>query len=74
MKAFISHGGLLGTIEAVYHGVPVLGIPVFGDQKNNIHAAVDKGYAVSIPLDTLTEESFSKALYEILHNPKYNYK
>ncbi|KAG5670631.1 hypothetical protein PVAND_000879 [Polypedilum vanderplanki] len=35
VKAYICHGGLLGTTEAVYEGVPVLGIPIFGDQKTN---------------------------------------
>lgn len=33
VKMFITHGGLLGTTEAVAEGVPVLGIPIFGDQK-----------------------------------------
>jgi len=32
VKLFISHGGKLGTTEAFYEGVPVLGIPVYGDQ------------------------------------------
>ncbi|KAJ8951903.1 hypothetical protein NQ318_019882 [Aromia moschata] len=34
-KLFISHCGALGTYEAVYHGVPMVGMPFFADQKNN---------------------------------------
>ncbi|XP_044271529.1 UDP-glycosyltransferase UGT5-like [Tribolium madens] len=68
---FISHGGLLSTIEAVYHGVPIVGIPVFGDQEANIAAAASKGYAVRVPLKELSEEKLSWALNEILNNPKY---
>ncbi|KAJ3664865.1 hypothetical protein Zmor_000405 [Zophobas morio] len=71
IKCFITHGGLLSTIEAVYHGVPLIGIPVFGDQRSNVAAAVNSGYAVSVPLDELTEENFSAALSEILYNARY---
>jgi hypothetical protein len=38
VKLFITHGGLLSTTEAAYAAVPVLGIPVFGDQKVNMRA------------------------------------
>ncbi|VEN44778.1 unnamed protein product [Callosobruchus maculatus] len=69
--AFISHVGLLGTLEAVHAGVPILGLPVFWDQVKNIDDAVRKGFAVKLNFFALNEKSFDEALTEILNNPKY---
>ncbi|XP_018563300.1 UDP-glucuronosyltransferase 2B33-like [Anoplophora glabripennis] len=69
--AFISHGGLLGKIEAVYHGVPMLGLPVFWDQMKNCRESFRHGIALTIPFRQLTEENFYRALNELINNPKY---
>lgn len=70
VKAFITHGGLLSTTEAIHFGVPLIGIPAFGDQKTNLIASVNKGYAIKVDLQELDEENFYQAIYEVLHNPK----
>lgn len=33
---FITHGGQNSLMQAVYHAVPVLAIPLFGDQFDNL--------------------------------------
>ena len=71
VKLFITHGGLLSTTEAVYHGVPLLGIPMFGDQRMNLANSERAGYALKIDYKTLTEDSLSNAINEILNNDKY---
>nr|AVT42226.1 UDP-glucuronosyltransferase 328B1 [Lissorhoptrus oryzophilus] len=63
---FISHGGLLGTTEAVHCGVPVLVMPQFGDQKLNAAMLQKQGSAVIIQLQTITEESLAEALTKAL--------
>ncbi|GLG96693.1 ADP,ATP carrier protein 1 [Gryllus bimaculatus] len=48
LRLFITHGGLMSTQEAVYHGVPVVGIPLFGDQQLNMNRAAAAGFGVSL--------------------------
>ena len=69
VKVFITHGGLLGTTEAVVEGVPVIGIPIYGDQQLNIQKAAAAGYGVVLDFNTITEESITKSLNEVLNNP-----
>lgn len=71
VKLFITHGGLLSTIEAIYHGVPVVGIPVFADQERNMANAELSGYGISVPYKELNAKVFSSALNKILNNPKH---
>lgn len=70
IKLFITHGGLLSSTEAVYHGVPIIGIPVFGDQTLNMVKAVKNGYGLLVSYANLTESSISWALKEMLENDK----
>ncbi|XP_046981243.1 UDP-glucosyltransferase 2-like [Schistocerca americana] len=68
---FISHGGIHSLQEAVYHGVPVLGIPILGDQNVNLIRAEAKGYAVKLLFHNITEESLLWAISEVLTQQKY---
>lgn len=68
VKIFITHGGLLSMSEAVYHGIPILGIPVFGDQYLNMERAKDAGYGLTVAYSNLTEQSMDWALGELLND------
>lgn len=71
VRLFITHGGLLGSTEALYHAKPVIGIPIFGDQRMNIQRAVRTGYGVLLDLNDVTEQTVQKAVEEVLTNPDY---
>ncbi|CAH0731745.1 unnamed protein product, partial [Brenthis ino] len=71
---FITHGGLLSTTETIHYGVPVIGIPVFGDQFVNIARGVKKGYAMKVDLSYEMTGDLKIAIQEILANPKYTNK
>lgn len=70
LKLFITHGGLLSTTETIYHGKPILTIPIFADQGLNSVQAVNNGFALSLPFNDFTEEDLMNAINELLNNPK----
>uniref|UniRef100_V5IAF1 UDP-glucuronosyltransferase n=1 Tax=Anoplophora glabripennis TaxID=217634 RepID=V5IAF1_ANOGL len=70
-KLFITHGGLLSTIETLHHGVPILSFPIFGDQKANSARAEMDGYGITIPFPEITEKKLTAALKELLNKKKY---
>lgn len=67
----MTHGGLLSTQEAIYHGVPVLGLPFINDQLLNMDKAVHDGYALQLRWGELDEERLHGAVEELLFNPAY---
>ena len=73
LKLFITHGGLLSTTEAVTRGVPIVGIPVMGDQPLNMKFNSAAGFGVAVDFDDLNEETLYNAITEVLNNPKYEF-
>uniref|UniRef100_A0A1S4H704 UDP-glucuronosyltransferase n=1 Tax=Anopheles gambiae TaxID=7165 RepID=A0A1S4H704_ANOGA len=71
VRLFIMHGGLGGIAEALFHGVPLVGIPMFGDQPVNLAKVEKEGWAYVLKHTEVTVETFSKAVNEVLHNPRY---
>ncbi|XP_032311292.1 UDP-glycosyltransferase UGT5 [Drosophila ananassae] len=71
VKVFIAHGGLFGIQEAVYHGVPVLGMPVYGDQSLNLQRGKSLGCALVLDYRRLSEDELRSSLIELLENPQY---
>jgi len=57
--------------EAIHRGVPLLGIPIFGDQSLNKNKAVTAGYGLMIRFNNVTMESLLWGIREMIDNPKY---
>ncbi|NP_001018306.2 UDP-glucuronosyltransferase 2A2 precursor [Danio rerio] len=70
-KAFITHGGTNGLYEAIYHGVPMVGLPLFADQPDNLLHMKTKGAAVVLDINTLESKDLVDALKTVLNNPSY---
>ncbi|XP_073834861.1 UDP-glycosyltransferase UGT5-like isoform X2 [Musca autumnalis] len=71
VKLFITHGGQGSVVESQYHGVPMVGIPFFGDQHSNMANVRNSGFGLSLKYATLTEEDLRETVLEVLNNPKY---
>ncbi|KAF6131146.1 hypothetical protein HJG60_008029 [Phyllostomus discolor] len=70
-KAFITHGGTNGVYEAIYHGIPVVGLPLFLDQPDNIIRMKAKGAAVRLDIDTMSSADLLNALKTVINDPSY---
>ncbi|XP_064092115.1 UDP-glycosyltransferase UGT5-like isoform X3 [Macrobrachium nipponense] len=68
LRLFITHGGLLSTLESVYHGRPVLGLPVFGDQMANMKDVERQGWGKTLLWDDLTEGRLLKEIISVMNN------
>ncbi|XP_067326230.1 UDP-glucuronosyltransferase 2A2-like isoform X3 [Anolis sagrei] len=70
-KAFITHGGTNGIYEAIYHGIPMVGIPMFADQPDNVAHMRAKGMAVELNMYTMTAQDLVDAVNAVIHNKTY---
>ncbi|XP_077978876.1 UDP-glucuronosyltransferase 2C1-like [Glandiceps talaboti] len=70
-KAIIYHGGLNGVYEAIYHGVPIVGMPLYHDQLDNIPWLAEKGMAVTLDVKTLTEDKLYDAVLKVVTDARF---
>lgn len=70
IKLFISHGGLLSTTEAIMEGIPILSIPIFGDQRLNMKFVESKGFGKILNYDDVSEENLLKAIASLLNDER----
>lgn len=70
-KLFISHMGIGGYNEAMFHAVPVLAVPFVGDQDTNAAKAKSQGWAEVVPAQDLSETTLKEALDKMLGSNKY---
>lgn len=71
IRLFISHGGLLSMQETVYHGVPVVGIPLFGDQPGNVFRIMDLKLGEQLSFDNISEAIVYSTINKVLNDKDY---
>ena len=54
----------------MYHGIPIIGLPLGADQKKNAAIAQNNGIGIALSWKGLTEEILTSAINEIVTNQK----
>lgn len=65
----MSHAGNGGTTEAIHYGVPMVAMPIVGDQPANAAAIEESGLGVQLQVRDLNEENLLNAFKKVL-DPK----
>ncbi len=71
IKAFVAHCGTNGIYESIYHGVPIIGMPLLFDQFENAVRLEARGVAKVVDVSQITQQNFLETVQEVLHNPSY---
>jgi len=73
-SAFITHGGMGSTMESFVCGVPLITIPIFGDQIANAENTANANLGISFryPLRTLTSEALRHAVQTVAQTDTAN--
>ncbi|XP_068624223.1 UDP-glucosyltransferase 2-like [Battus philenor] len=71
VKLFITQGGLQSTDEAITAGVPLIGIPMLGDQWYNVEKYVHHQIGIRLDFDKLTDDQLKNAILEVIQNESY---
>ncbi|XP_073701512.1 LOW QUALITY PROTEIN: UDP-glucuronosyltransferase-like [Garra rufa] len=74
VKAFITHGGSHGIYEGICNGVPMVMLPLFGDQGDNVQRLVSRGVAETLSIFDLTSEKLLVALRKVINDKSYKEK
>ncbi|XP_068207922.1 UDP-glycosyltransferase UGT5-like isoform X2 [Palaemon carinicauda] len=68
LRLFISQSGLFSTQESLYHGKPVLSLPVYADQLSNARSVERQGWGKVIIWEEMTEEMLFDKINSIINN------
>ncbi|XP_051940935.1 2-hydroxyacylsphingosine 1-beta-galactosyltransferase [Hippocampus zosterae] len=71
IRAFLSHGGLNSIFEAMYHGVPVVGVPLFGDHYDTMTRVTAKGMGIMLHWKSMSEDDLYNALATVINDTRY---
>ncbi|XP_038604741.1 UDP-glucuronosyltransferase 1-6-like isoform X9 [Tachyglossus aculeatus] len=70
-RAFVTHAGSHGIYEGICNGVPMVLLPLFGDQMDNAVRIESRGAGVTLNVLEMTTEELSNALKKVITDKSY---
>uniref|UniRef100_A0A8C0VJ36 glucuronosyltransferase n=2 Tax=Cyanistes caeruleus TaxID=156563 RepID=A0A8C0VJ36_CYACU len=70
-RAFITHGGSHGVYEGICNAVPMVLMPLFGDQMDNAKRVESRGAGLTLNILEMTSNDISTALKAVINEKKY---
>ncbi|XP_015723212.1 UDP-glucuronosyltransferase 1-1-like isoform X18 [Coturnix japonica] len=70
-RAFITHGGSHGVYEGICNAVPMVLMPLFGDQMDNAKRVESRGAGLTLNILEMTSKDISDALKAVINDKKY---
>ncbi|XP_038195190.1 UDP-glucuronosyltransferase 1A5 isoform X3 [Arvicola amphibius] len=70
-RAFITHSGSHGIYEGICNGVPMVMMPLFGDQMDNAKRMETRGAGVSLNVLEMTADDLENALKAVINDKSY---
>uniref|UniRef100_A0A8B9FHB6 UDP-glucuronosyltransferase n=1 Tax=Amazona collaria TaxID=241587 RepID=A0A8B9FHB6_9PSIT len=70
-RAFITHGGSHGIYEGICNAVPMVIMPLFGDQMDNAKRIESRGAGLTLNVLEMTTEDLSAAVQAVINDKKY---
>ncbi|XP_076057684.1 UDP-glucosyltransferase 2-like isoform X2 [Oratosquilla oratoria] len=71
VKVFITHGGLMSIQESIYHAVPLLVLPITGDQFHHGNMIAVKDYGIILNWKNLSINKIVNSITELIENKRY---
>ena len=71
IKAFVCHVGHHSLYESAYHGVPVVAVPLCGDQFSNAKKAEYFGLGIVVDHQSMNNQQLLEAIQRVVSEPRY---
>ena len=72
VRAFVSHCGMNSVSESLYHGKPILCLPIFGDQHYNAARVADLGAGLKLNKQRFDADEVREKIGALLKEQRYS--